>query len=191
MRKAYNNLFRDTLRKETNWQTKDSWNGFQVIAWRVWHLYMSEDWKLRIIIILLKPWIQLYESPLMFTICYRDTFPIWWVHTRLRSWYFIRLSTWRNIRLQGYPFRHKEIYGHQTTDHKTVLSVYLLHFYLVQHCIFFIYVTFPFYYYFYLFICFDLDVSSRNYDCMYRLQLHRFNFTIIFLAQIQRIRWNS
>jgi hypothetical protein len=41
------------------------------------------------------------------------------------------------------------------------------------------------------FICLDLYVSSRSYDCIYRLQLHRFNFTKILLAQIQRIRWNS
>jgi hypothetical protein len=45
--------------------------------------------------------------------------------------------------------------------------------------------------YLHTFICLDLYVSSRNFYCIYRLQLHRFNFIKILLAQIQRIRWNS
>jgi hypothetical protein len=111
-----------------------------------------------------------------------DTFRIWRVHTRLRSWYFICLSTWCNIRLQGYPFRHKEIYSIRPQNRFICFILY--------STVFFIYVT-PFLLLFLPFICLDLDVSSHNYYCIYRLQLHRFNFTKIFLAQIQQIRWNS
>jgi hypothetical protein len=118
-----------------------------------------------------------------------DTFCIWRVHTRLRSCYFICISTRLNIRLQGY---HLDTWRYTDIRPQTTKPFYQFIFYsfILYSTVFFIYVTL-FYYYFYLFICFDHDISSHNYYCMYRLQLHRFNFTKIFLAQIQRIRWNS
>jgi hypothetical protein len=95
----------------------------------------------------------------------------------LCSCYYGCLSTWRNIRLQGYPFRHKEIYGHQTADHKTIfifLSLTFLSCTSLSHiCDSPFLLLLPFIY-------LDLYVSSLNYDC---IQYIGFNFTDFILPK--------
>jgi hypothetical protein len=75
---------------------------------------------------------------------YKDTFRIWRIHTRLRSCYYSCLSTRRNIRLQGYPFRHKEIYGHQTTDHNTIFNLFIFYNFIFYTTILHIWFSFLF-----------------------------------------------
>jgi hypothetical protein len=133
---------------------------------------------------------SLWKTRYIIYLSNKDTVHICRVHTRLRSCYCSCLSTRHNIRLQGYPFRHKEIYGHQTTDHKSIF-IFLSFTFLSCTSLSFINVTLRFLLLFLPFICLDLYVSSRYYNCMYRLQLQQFNFTKILLAQIQRICWNS
>jgi hypothetical protein len=78
----------------------------------------------------------------------------------------------------------------RTSDHRPQYHFYLLSFTFLS-CTSLSYICDSPFLLFLPFICLDLYVSSRNYYCIHKLQLHRFNFTKILLAQIQRIRWNS